>query len=209
MSAYSKELQSICEYYNNKITTFGTTPAGVDWNSLPSQEIRFLNLLKICTKNEFSLNDIGCGYGALYDYLTKHNFDCDYLGMDISQLMVDQAKSKHHQKPKCTFSCGTLCSRIADYSVASGIFNVKLNCDIPSWEKHILKVLEQINTVSSAGFAFNCLTKYSDIEYMKDNLYYADPGYFFDYCKKNFSKNVALLHDYDLYEFTVLVRKQT
>jgi hypothetical protein len=26
-------------------------------------------------------------------------------------------------------------------------------------------------------------------------------------CKRRFSRNVALLHDYDLYEFTVLVRK--
>jgi len=44
---------------------------------------------------------------------------------------------------------------------------------------------------------------------MKDDLYYADPCYFFDYCKKKFSKNIALLHDYGLYEFTILVRKQT
>ncbi|MBM3138043.1 MAG: class I SAM-dependent methyltransferase, partial [Chloroflexi bacterium] len=29
----------------------------------------------------------------------------------------------------------------------------------------------------------------------------------FDYCKVNFSKNVALLHDYKLYDFTIIVRK--
>jgi len=40
------------------------------------------------------------------------------------------------------------------------------------------------------------------------NLYYADPGFFFDYCKTHFAKNVALLHDYGLYDFTILVRKQ-
>ncbi len=31
--------------------------------------------------------------------------------------------------------------------------------------------------------------------------------FFFDYCKRNFSKNVALLRNYGLYDFTVLVRK--
>jgi hypothetical protein len=51
------------------------------------------------------------------------------------------------------------------------------------------------------------LTKYSDKEYMKEYLYYADPLYLFDYCKKHFSKNVALLHDYNLYEFSIIVRK--
>ena len=42
---------------------------------------------------------------------------------------------------------------------------------------------------------------------MKDHLFYADPCFFFDHCKKHFSKNVALLHDYGMYEFTILVRK--
>jgi len=42
---------------------------------------------------------------------------------------------------------------------------------------------------------------------MKEELFYADPLYFFDLCKKNFSRNIALLHDYYEYDFTILVRK--
>ena len=42
---------------------------------------------------------------------------------------------------------------------------------------------------------------------MRPYLYYADPLFLFDYCKKKYSKSVALLHDYGLYEFTILVRK--
>jgi hypothetical protein len=42
---------------------------------------------------------------------------------------------------------------------------------------------------------------------MQDYLYYADPRVLFDHCKTRYSKNVALLHDYGLYEFTILVRK--
>ena len=38
-------------------------------------------------------------------------------------------------------------------------------------------------------------------------LYYADPCALFDYCKRNFSRNVALLHDYKIYDFTLIVRK--
>jgi hypothetical protein len=29
----------------------------------------------------------------------------------------------------------------------------------------------------------------------------------FDLCKRRYSRNVALLHDYEIYEFTILVRK--
>ena len=65
-----------------------------------------------------------------------------------------------------------------------------------------------MDETSSRGFSFNCLTKYSDAEKMMDNLFYADPCDLFDYCKWNFSKQVALLHDYGLYEFTIIVRKE-
>jgi hypothetical protein len=41
---------------------------------------------------------------------------------------------------------------------------------------------------------------------MRNHLFYADPCEFFDLCKRRYSRNVALAHDYDLYEFTLLVR---
>ena len=42
---------------------------------------------------------------------------------------------------------------------------------------------------------------------MRADLYYADPCFLFDYCKRNFAKDVAILHDYSLYDFTLIVRK--
>jgi hypothetical protein len=57
------------------------------------------------------------------------------------------------------------------------------------------------------GFAFNCLTSYSDPERMRDDLYYGDPCYYFDLCKRLYSPQVSLLHDYGLWEFTIIVRK--
>ena len=65
----------------------------------------------------------------------------------------------------------------------------------------------RFNDLSRKGFASNFLTKYSDANKMQADLYYADPLYLFDYCKRIFSKNVALLHDYRIYDFTILVRK--
>lgn len=44
-----------------------------------------------------------------------------------------------------------------------------------------------LNRTSSKGFAFNCLTSYSDAEKMRDHLYYADPCEVFDHCKRHYS----------------------
>lgn len=53
------------------------------------------------------------------------------------------------------------------------------------------------------------LTKYSDEERMAErpDLFYGDPLFYFDYCKRNQSRDVALLHKYGLYDFTILIRK--
>jgi hypothetical protein len=94
-----------------------------------------------------------------------------------------------------------------DYAVVSGTFNMKLDADFDAWTKIVIEALHQMDAHTSKGFSFNMLTKYSDADRMRPDLYYADPLFFFDYCKCNFSKNVALLHDYKLYDFTILVRK--
>ena len=64
-----------------------------------------------------------------------------------------------------------------------------------------------MNDVSLKGFAFNVLTLYSDVEKRRFDLHYADPLALFDHCKRYYSRFVTLLHDYPLYEFTILVRK--
>jgi hypothetical protein len=91
--------------------------------------------------------------------------------------------------------------------VVSGTFNMKLDASQEDWTELVVENITRMNEHSQKGFSFNLLTKYSDPEYMRPDLYYADPGFFFDYCKRHFSKNVAVLHDYGLYDFTILVRK--
>jgi hypothetical protein len=41
---------------------------------------------------------------------------------------------------------------------------------------------------------------------MRDYLHYADPAQVLDQCLRRYSRDVALRHDYELYEFTVVVR---
>lgn len=206
--AFDNLRDNVERYYTQKFARHGATYAGVDWNSKESQALRFDQLLKICDGQiRFSINDLGCGYGALYDYLVQRGYDFQYHGYDLSRPMIEYAKTQHGSQNNCTFSANDLMTE-TDYTVASGIFNVKLDKSDHEWKAYILDTLTHMNRASRRGFAFNILTLYSDPERRQNTLYYADPCYYFDYCKRNFARNVALLHDYGLYEFTIVVRKE-
>lgn len=96
---------------------------------------------------------------------------------------------------------------MTDYTIISGIFNVKHGRGDAQWREYLKNTLDTLNRTSRHGFSFNCLTVYSDADKMRDYLYYSAPCSLFDYCKRNFSRHVALLHDYGLYEFSIIVRK--
>jgi SAM-dependent methyltransferase len=208
--SYDRIRHRVQEYYSEKIQTHGPTARGVDWNSPESQQMRFGQLIKLIDSSApFTINDFGCGYGALADHLLQAGHDFEYCGFDISGEMVARGKELHGAADNITFVDSETELAVADYTVASGIFNVKLDTPAPEWEDYILETLKTINKLSRNGFAFNVLTKYSDAEFMRPDLYYADPLFYFDHCKKTFSRFVALLHDYPLYEFTILVRKES
>lgn len=196
------------EYYTGKVQTHGATALGVDWNSPESQRLRFAQLVKVIDNGRpFTINDYGCGYGALVHYLEEGKYPFEYCGFDISSTMIATAQEFHLSSERATFVVRETELTVADYTVASGIFNVRVQTPIPEWERYVLDTLHSINNLSAKGFAFNVLTKYSDPEFMRPHLYYADPLLLFDYCKSKFSRFVTLLHDYPLYEFTLLVRK--
>jgi SAM-dependent methyltransferase len=157
----------------------------------------------------FSVNDFGCGYGALIDYLRRRQCTFKYCGFDISPQMRKKAREVHGNAEGICFVERESELAPADYTVASGIFNGKFETLLPDWEAYILETLATLDALSHKGFAFNLLTRYSDPELMRADLYYADPVFLFDYCKTRFSRFVTLLHDYPLYEFTILVRKTT
>jgi len=211
----SSLLSEVATYYTEKLKVHGETPHGVDWNSEESQSLRFEQLCKIIgigKKGDFSLNDLGCGYGALLDYLHNKYSMSSYLGVDVSKNMILSAESRHVKSRHVAsvlvrFLTAAQPDIEADYGVASGIFNVRLSRTDNEWYGYLQDTLDELDRTSRFGFAFNCLTSYSDEDKKRDYLYYADPCKIFDLCKRRYSRQVALLHDYGLYEFTILVRK--
>lgn len=202
--------QKINEYFTEKLETFGATSKGVDYNGPESQERRFEQLVKVIDPAEpFSVIDYGSGYGAMFDYLHSKGWQFEYYGVDLIEKMVIAGRETHGNFANVHFTTQESELPIADYLLAGSIFNNKLEVPNPDWQELVVKTLDRMNTLCSKGFAFNMLTSYSDADRIaqRPDLFFGDPLFFFDVCKRSFSRNVALLHDYGLYDFTILVRK--
>lgn len=197
------------DYYDKKLRQHGPTPAGADWNSQASQELRFRQLEYLWERHpDASLLDYGCGYGAMAAYVRQRGHRGRYVGFDVSQQMIDAARTQLESLDACTLTARREELVPVDYAVASGVLNVKQGASDRAWHEYVWDVVSDLAALGQRGFAFNALTRYSDVEKRRPDLYYADPLEMFDRCKREFSRFATLLHDYPLWEFTVIVRKQ-
>ena len=70
-------LQKIEELYSSNLEKYGIDSKSVGWTTEESQMIRFEKLLCVLDRETmaFSVNDLGCGYGELFKYLTRNNYN--------------------------------------------------------------------------------------------------------------------------------------
>jgi SAM-dependent methyltransferase len=197
----------LVRYFDRTLEAHGPTARGVDWNSTGAQELRFEQVLRMLEgERRYSLNDYGCGYGALLPWLRERGHEVSYRGYDLSPRMLDHARELHGHLDGCEFVEREEDLAPADYTIASGVMHMKLDVDLERWRERALRTIGTLAGLSTTAFAFNMLTKYSDADRMRPDLYYADPSFYFDFCKREIARDVALLHDYGAYEFTMIVR---
>ena len=197
----------VAQYYTQKIRRHGPSPLGVDWSCVPTQALRFRKLLTLCDlRHPISLNDVGCGYGALLDYLALYHpqSPVDYLGIDLSPAMIRSAR-KRWSGDLIQFHLGAESPRAADYSIASGIFNVMLDQSVPVWEKLIERTMTHLNATSRKGFSVNFVRQSSSRERARMGLYCTTPEQWGEFCKTHFSSKVRVIEGYGMSEFTLLV----
>lgn len=198
---------NIRDYYAAKVLRFGPTPLGVDWTCAPTQELRFVQLLKLVPATAaFSINDIGCGYGALAGFLRKRfpGSAIDYHGVDVAPEMIALAR-KRNRRPWVRFAVGQAGPRVADYSVASGIFNVMLYHSDDVWRRFVSSTLDDMARTSRLGFAVNFILPLRPGEEGPLELYRVDPEVWIDHCRANYGVKPTLISGYGLREFTLLV----
>lgn len=199
----------IAGYYGQKVKTFGCTPLGVDWTCQSTQHMRFVQLLKLCDFSApFSINDLGCGYGALATFLQQRPGapTIDYLGIDLSGEMVRRARRQCRKLDGVRFVKGSASPRVADYSVASGVCNVQLDASAEEWDRFIKATLQQLAATSRRGFAVNFVASRPDGKGARRGLYTTQPGPWMEYCARHIGAEPQLIEGYGMQEFTLLVR---
>lgn len=200
-------LARVATYYGQKIAHHGATPQGVDWKDAASHALRHEQFLRLLGQDrDASILDLGCGYGDFLSFLRAHGHRGPYQGWDVAEGMIAQARKLHGEGPDRQFCVGATPDTMADYAIASGIFNVRGDVPAPQWSAFVDSTIAQLASLARRGFAFNVLSLSSDPERRRPDLHYVDPAAMLAHLITHYGRSVALLQDYGLYEFTALVR---
>jgi SAM-dependent methyltransferase len=204
----SDALEEVERLYSDGLERHGASPRSVGWKDESQQRLRFEKLALLLDPPPaapITVNDLGCGYASLLPYLDALPGVevAAYRGYDISEAMLARARQATDERAELVRAAAP--TQVADYSFVSGTFNVKGASSDAAWQDYVLGVVRTLAQTSRAGFAFNLMTSY--VDFRQENLFYADPTAFFAFCKQQISPYVTLVHDYPLYEWTMIVRQ--
>ncbi len=199
--------QPIADYYSQRATLYGASPLGVDWSCIATQQMRFVQLLKICDFSQpVSVNDLGCGYAALRSFIDQSvpAVSVDYLGIDVSAEMIRLARAELARFAGSDAVMGSSSPRMADYSVASGTFNVAIDHERDEWTAMTETALRDMVSTSRRGSAVNFLADRGGKAV--PGLYRTAPGHWADFCRQVLGADVEVIAGYGMDEFTLLLR---
>jgi SAM-dependent methyltransferase len=201
-------LDTVSRYYAGRLAEHGPGPRGVDWNGEDSQRLRHAQFLRLfADEPAASILDLGCGYGDFLGFLRARGHAGAYAGWDVAPEMIAAARDMHGEGNDRTWHVGATPDAPCDFAVCSGVFNVKGDVGLADWAEYTHQTIDALAQSGRRGFGFNMLSLSSDPEKRQPHLFYADPALMLRHCLDRFGRHVALLQDYGLWEFTVLVRQ--
>ena len=203
----NKEISNI---YNKRFDTFNNTPKGVFWNSKLSQDLRLNIILDKILQNtksdEFSIADIGCGYGRLYEIIKERKLDgkVKYHGFDINQKIISFCKNNIDFE-NIKFSISAFPLNKTDYVVMSGTYNLTPTNNISLWEDYIIKNLTSNWKLVKKAMIFNCLIK--ERRKIEKKLYYTELSWIQKICERNFCDPEVIKHNLLKDDITIILKK--
>jgi SAM-dependent methyltransferase len=201
-------ISNVAAYYASKLASHGATAQGVDWNGQTSHELRHRQFLRLLDGDlDASVLDLGCGFGDFLRFLRAGGCRGPFIGYDVVPDMIAEASRLHGEGADRQWRVGAMPDETADFAIASGIFNVKGQVPTNTWIRYVHDTIDVLARVGQRGFAFNVLSVSSDPGRRRPDLYYADPNEMLSWCLRRFGRSVAVLQDYGLYEFTMIVRR--
>ena len=202
-------IKLISHVYDGRLSDCGPSANGVYWKNEEGQALRHEVLLRIIEPEDLaggtSINDLGCGYGALFDMIRNEPLmnGSAYWGYDVSPDMVKAAR-QHANDSRAIFLHAPMATETADYTFASGTFNMSLNADEALWSNYIRASVRLLWQNTRKGLAFNMLD--AERSEKLPDLFYADLDDFVAFAK-TLTPNVEVVDDYPLDEWTLFMRR--
>ena len=202
--------KQISNIYNKRFDNFNNTPKGVFWNSKLSQDLRLNIILDKILQNskgdEFSIADIGCGYGRLYEIIRERKLDgkVQYHGFDINKKLISFCKNnKDFENIK--FSISAFPFNKTDYVVMSGTYNLTPTNNISLWEDYVIENLKNNWKLVQKAMIFNCLIK--EKRKIEKKLYYTELSWIKKICERNFCDPEVIKHNLLKDDITIILKK--
>ena len=202
--------KQISNIYNKRFDNYNNTPKGVFWNSKLSQDLRLNIILDKILNNakadEFSIADIGCGYGRLYEIINERNLDSkvQYYGFDINKKLINFCKNKKEFKD-VKFAISTFPFKNTEYVVMSGTYNLTPTNNISLWEDYIIKNLTSNWKLVQKAMIFNCLI--NEKRKIEKKLYYTELSWIQKICERNFCDPEVIKHNLLKDDITIILNK--
>lgn len=153
---------------------------------------------------EYTLLDVGCGQGDLYEFCWNHFRPLRYHGIDLSPAMLQHARRKY---PKADFREQDFLDPAFqdqyDFIIAVGGYNVL----VPDHEQYFRSALAKMYSQARIAVAFNVLSAAawgSNERYAE--LFYYEPADVLRWCLE-LTNNVKLDHFSSEYELQVFLYK--
>lgn len=202
-------LVNVAHTFNLGIRTFGAHHKALAWHDAERMQRRFDIfaglIMDIPEERPISVNDHGCGYGAMFDSFKnlkamKHG---RYYGYDISPDMIVEAR-KRIPDPRAEFLVSHVATEEADYSFVSGTWNMKMWAKNDEWRDFVYENLRDLWSKTRVALGFNMLSTTNPAHH-EETLYYADPAHMIEFCRRELSPNVRRVDRLEPREFVVFL----
>lgn len=185
---------SISSAYTKRFKQKGAAAEGVFWASRLSQTARFDHILARISAHDnskgHSLADIGCGYGAMWEFIqkTERYQHFKYQGYDINSAMIKHC-TQHFDNGRQRFQVGRKPAKQTDYAVFVGTFNLCHTDDYALWQDYILRQLALSWKQVKKGMALN-ITSQPKAK-IHNHIFYVQPDKFKALLERHFGRTHA------------------
>lgn len=215
MDEITKELTT---HFSKTFLRHGATTEGVNWGTKTDKIARRYTVFSdFITKNmadkKISVLDVGCGYGALLNYLGNNIENIEYYGIDPCLEMINTAKSTY-MKAFYNISLEDLHDKKFenipipdkfDYVVCNGVFTLKNDMSNIAINKFVNKSIQYCFNLCKKSVLFNMMSTH--VDFFNSNLFYKNPADMITFIIENMTNKVAVDHYLIEYEYFVTMYK--